>query len=239
MRGDPRQRHMRLVGGIGLHVAGARKAHEVAVAALARREQDHLAPALAVRRRPARRRLMVAEIDADLQADDGLDALLRCLLRKLERAEEVVGVGQRQRRHAVGLRQLGQHGDRQGPFQQREGGVGVEMNEAHVSVDGGHAMLRLRPEPPSRVLHRFRPGVPRQDRRRPSKLWAAPRDPLKLRPRPRSRPSSGTGRWWRVRRHPRQDGVAWQILVLSLFLFSFCSQLKRRRSGPDDDSRYS
>ncbi len=150
MGGDAGERHMRFVGRVGLHVAGAGETHQVPVADLAHGEEHELSPALAMRRRPARRCLMVAEIDVELQPDDGLYALLRRLLREFERAEEIVRVGERQRRHAVGFRELGEHADRQRPLEQREGGVRVEMDEARVVKDGGHAMLRARTKPPFR-----------------------------------------------------------------------------------------
>jgi hypothetical protein len=41
----------------------------------------------------------VAEVDGDLRADDRLHPGLRQLFRKLQRAEQVIGVGDRQRRH--------------------------------------------------------------------------------------------------------------------------------------------
>ena len=45
----------------------------------------------------------VAEVHRDLRADNRLDAGLRQLFRKLQCAEQVVGVGDRERRHGVGL----------------------------------------------------------------------------------------------------------------------------------------
>ena len=73
----------------------------------------------------------VAEIDRDLRADDRLDAGLGELLRKLQRAEQVVGVGDRERRHAVGLGELGEGLDGERALTQREGAVDVEVDEAN------------------------------------------------------------------------------------------------------------
>ena len=51
------------------------------------------------------------------------------LLGEFEGAEEVVGVGQGQRRLPVGRRELGEVGDLQRAFEQRIGGVHVQMHE--------------------------------------------------------------------------------------------------------------
>ena len=51
--------------------------------------------------------LLIAEIDPERAADDRLDAGARHLLGELQRAEHVVGVGQRERRLAVVLGELG------------------------------------------------------------------------------------------------------------------------------------
>jgi hypothetical protein len=72
----------------------------------------------------------VGEIDRHLRADDRLYAALGELLRKFERAEQVIGVGDRQRRHGVGLGELGQHFDGQRALAQRIGAVHVKMHEA-------------------------------------------------------------------------------------------------------------
>ena len=54
----------------------------------------------------------VAEVDGDLRADDRLHPGFRQLLRKLQRSEQVIGVGDRQRRHRIGFGELGQRLDR-------------------------------------------------------------------------------------------------------------------------------
>jgi hypothetical protein len=68
-------------------------------------------------------RRRIAEVDGDLRADDRLHAGLRQFLRKLQRAKQVVGVGDRQRRHRIGFGELGQRFDRQRPLAQRKGAV--------------------------------------------------------------------------------------------------------------------
>ena len=54
------------------------------------------------------------------------------LVGEFERAEHVVGVGQRQRRLAVGLGELGEPRDRQRALEQRIGRVHVQMHETGV-----------------------------------------------------------------------------------------------------------
>ena len=71
----------------------------------------------------------VAEVDGDLRADDRLHPGLRQLFRKLQRAEQVIGVGDRQRRHRIGFGELGQRFDRQRPLAQRKGAVDAQMDE--------------------------------------------------------------------------------------------------------------
>ena len=84
----------------------------------------------------------IGEIDRHLRANDGLHAALGELLRKFERAEEVVGVGDRQSRHGVGLGELGQRLDGQRPLAQGISAVHVQMHEADGFDDGRvHAFL--------------------------------------------------------------------------------------------------
>ena len=109
--------------------------HQAAIAALARRQQHD-----SRRRRGqriARVRVLVAEIDREFAADDRLDAVARHLVGEFQRPEHVVGVGQRQRRLAVGLRQFAELGDLDRALQQRIGRMNVEMNESGT----GHGRL--------------------------------------------------------------------------------------------------
>jgi hypothetical protein len=77
----------------------------------------------------------VGEIDRHLRADDRLHAALGELLRKFERPEQVVRVGDRERRHGVGLRELGQHFDGERALAQRISAVHVKMHETDGFYD--------------------------------------------------------------------------------------------------------
>ena len=55
----------------------------------------------------------IAEIDSQFAADDGLNAVSRELLGKLQRAEKVVAVGEADGGNALGRRELRQLGDGQ------------------------------------------------------------------------------------------------------------------------------
>jgi len=78
--------------------------HQAAITALARRQQDD--PCGTRRQHAAHGWVDVAEIHRELAAHDRLDAVPRHLVGEFQRPEHVVGVGQRQRRLAVGLREL-------------------------------------------------------------------------------------------------------------------------------------
>ncbi len=104
--------------------------HQAAIAALTRRQKHD--PRRPRRRRIARVGVLVAEIDRELAADDRLDAVTGHLVGKFQRPEHVVGVGQRQRRLAVCLGQLGELLNLDRPLQQRIGRMGVEMNKSGI-----------------------------------------------------------------------------------------------------------
>ena len=78
--------------------------HQAAIAALARRQQHDSRRRRG--QRVARVGILVAEIDREFAADDRLDAVAGHLVGEFQRPEHVVGVGQRQRRLAVGLGQF-------------------------------------------------------------------------------------------------------------------------------------
>ncbi len=108
---------------------GARiQPHQAAVAGLARGQQ-HDARTLDLGIGAAGAVVGVAEVDGERAADDRLDAGTGELLGELQRAEHVVGIGERQRGLLVGLRQLGQPRNRQRAFEQRIGRVHVEVHE--------------------------------------------------------------------------------------------------------------
>ncbi len=123
------ERDVRLVALLRIEPEGGDEPHQVFVAGLGLGEEhDRRAgeAKLGEARGGGRR---VAEVDRDLRADDRLDARLRELFRKLQRAEQVVGVGDRERRHGVGLGELGERLDGQRALAQRVGAVDVEVDE--------------------------------------------------------------------------------------------------------------
>src|SRR5262245_54599798 len=81
--------------------------------------------------------ILVAEIDGKLEAYDRLDAVARHLVGEFQRPEHVVGVGQGERRLAVGLGEFTELGDLDRALQQRIGGMDVEMDES----GNGHGMV--------------------------------------------------------------------------------------------------
>ena len=83
----------------------------------------------------------VAEIDLQGAADDRLDAGAGQLVGELQRAEQVVGVGQAEGREAVADGELGQPRNGQRAFQQRIGGVHLEVHEGQPG--GGAAVGRF------------------------------------------------------------------------------------------------
>ena len=107
---------MRIVAILGIEPQGGDETHQIAVAGLVlRQENDRRARIVPLDATPERGG-RVAEIDRHLRADDRLHAAFGELLREFERAEQVVGVGDRQRRHGVGLGELGQRLDRSAPL---------------------------------------------------------------------------------------------------------------------------
>ena len=154
---------------------GARgQPHQAAIAGLGGGEQ-HDARAFGSRiGGGARPVIAVAEIDRQRAADDRLDAGGGELLGEFERAEHVVGVGERERRLLVGFRQLGQARDGERAFQQRIGRVHVQMHEIEI---GQVAIPWLAPRVGTRraQVHRQGRGTARYagfqqgaDRRNPS-----------------------------------------------------------------------
>src|SRR5690606_30580015 len=83
-----------------------------------------LAPA-----RASRLRKNIVERDSELAADDGLYALLGRLLRKLQRAEEIVRVGDGDGRRLIVQRMVDNLAEGQRAFQQGIGRMNPEMDE--------------------------------------------------------------------------------------------------------------
>ena len=115
---------------------GARgQPHQAAIAGLARGEQhDARALGLAHWRCAARGRCRRNRSPARSRRSAGCRR--RELFGEFQRAEHVVGVGERQRRLLVGLRQLGQARDGERAFQQRIGRVHVQVHEIEVGQAG-------------------------------------------------------------------------------------------------------
>ncbi len=101
VRGDDIRRGVRRLDVGGIEMRAADELHQVGVAGLVHRQQRDVAVArLAHGRHAALGRVVAAilEIDGERHADDRLDAGVGQLVGEFERAEEVVGVGQPQRR---------------------------------------------------------------------------------------------------------------------------------------------
>ena len=77
-------------------------------------------------------RIRRLEGDRQLAADDRLDAGPGAGLGEFERAEQIVGVGDRHRRHAVRFAERRDVRDLERPFGQRIGGMNPEMDEVGV-----------------------------------------------------------------------------------------------------------
>ncbi len=139
------ERKVCVVAILGIKPQCGGDAHQAAVAGLVLgQENDRRARIVPLDATPEGGR-RVGEIDRHLRADDRLHAALGELLREFERAEQVVGVGDRQRRHGVGLRELGQHFDGQRALAQRISAVHVKMHEADGFDDRRvHAFLVAR-----------------------------------------------------------------------------------------------
>ena len=105
---------------------------EVGKARFARGDEDHRRRAGQLVPLSARTALafQIGEIHFQLTPDDRLDAGLGRFLGKLERTEEVAGVGDADGGRAVGLGMLDDLIDPQRAFEKREGTVNAQMDEA-------------------------------------------------------------------------------------------------------------
>ncbi len=195
---EPLELDVRRLVDRGLQEGARIEPHQAAITTFARRQQHD--PRRRGRLRAARARVMVAEIDREFAAGDRLDAVARHLVGELQRPEHVVGVGQSQRRLAVGFRKFAELGDLDRALQQRIGGMDVKMDKAGV----GHGdvgvplpgsagrpsqgilsdILAPRPTRPDNggVSH---PKSPRKRRSRPALSGRHPAFP-QGRPRPRN-----------------------------------------------------
>ena len=75
-----------------------------------------------------------------------LHALLGKLIGKFQGAEQIVRIGDRQRRHRVRRRKLGERRHVHAPFAQRIGAVNMKMHEAGTPGNRGgiHAVIGVR-----------------------------------------------------------------------------------------------
>ena len=77
------------------------------------------------------------EAQGERAADDGLDLGLRRVFGEFERAEQIVGVGQRERRHALFRGKADQLRNGQRAFEQRIGRMHPKMHEGLLSARHG------------------------------------------------------------------------------------------------------
>ena len=115
-----------------IEMRAAHQPHQVGVAHIAHGEERNGTVArLALRHRRPFHGIGAAlcEVNVERHADDGLDARVGELVGELERAEKVVRIREPQRGKPVRGGKLGELGDRQRAFEQRVGGVHLEMHE--------------------------------------------------------------------------------------------------------------
>ncbi len=120
---DPVERGVDRVAWSVLQIGAADETHEIAVAGLVggdkhQWEQFGTLPFLIA---AVGILVLVVEGDVDLAADQRLDAVLDRVLRELESAKEVVGIGDRNRRHRILHRMRDDLLHRQRAFEQRIG----------------------------------------------------------------------------------------------------------------------
>ena len=127
-----------------VEIGAAGQPQQVAVAGLVLRQHDDVGAAgLALP--DARHRIGRLEGHGELEAGDRLDAGAGGLLGEFQRPEQVVGVGKREGRLPVGQGGLHDVADLQGPFQQGERRVNVEVDVSRVFDRGFWRMRAMRP----------------------------------------------------------------------------------------------
>ena len=127
--GKPRKFQVRPLGLRGFEVGARGEPQQAAIALLAGGQQNDARKTIPRRRAAV---VLIAEIDAERAADDRLNAGARHFFGEFERAEHVVGVGERQRRLPVLLGELRQPRDRQRALEQRIGRMHVQMHEPRL-----------------------------------------------------------------------------------------------------------
>ena len=136
---ERRRRDPRRVAQRHVEIGPARERHEVGIALRALGEEHDVGDRV---RRTTGARVDLLELHRELHPGHRLDAHAGELLGEFERAEEVVGVGERERRLPVGRGELGEIADLQGAFEERVGRVHMQVHEAHLLQDLRHAALR-------------------------------------------------------------------------------------------------
>ena len=121
------ERHMRLFGAIDIEIGGAGERHEIVIAF----------PVLGIERQRAiglgaLAGMWRAQAYRERAADDGLHTTARHDFGKFERTEQVVAIGQRDGRHAIGLAGLSHFGDADRPLKQRIGRADAQMHKGCV-----------------------------------------------------------------------------------------------------------
>ena len=155
--------HMGLVAVGRVEPDATDEPHQVHVAALVLRDQHDRGAAEAGEAAGGD----VGEIHGELRADQRLHAGLGGLFRKLQRAEQVVGVGDGDGRLLVGLGVLDQRLDGNGALAQRIGAVDMSVNEADGFKNRGvhEAELSAGARAASRLSGRVIPVATRLGRR--------------------------------------------------------------------------
>ncbi len=131
---EPSGQNMGRLGWRRIEKGAADEAHQIGIAFFIGRDQHDgrafrpAAAALLTRVRA----LLGLETQIELASDDRLDALLHRLLGEFQRAEQIVGVGHRDRRRTVRLGMRDDLGERQGAFEQRIGGMDTQMDEMPI-----------------------------------------------------------------------------------------------------------
>ena len=133
MRRDIRKRHMRIAR-LGFEERPGRQCHQIAVSLLVLHQEDQRvapSPASVARARPhcaLGRGSGFHRRHRELASDDRLHPLGGGGHGEFERAEQIVGIGHRDRRHRFGEAELHKIGDLDGAFRERIGRMGPEMD---------------------------------------------------------------------------------------------------------------
>ena len=109
---QPGKFEVRLLGGRGVEKCAGTEPHQAAVTRLARRQEHN---AWALERRTiavTRSALVIAKVDGERASNDRLDTGACELVGEFECAEQIIGIGERERRLTIGLGELGKPPDR-------------------------------------------------------------------------------------------------------------------------------